>query len=76
MRKKETLRRSFGFVVAAGASGLGGAGMILLGQAGAAVLGGLLLLALLAFTSAVIFSSRDEPSKRLRKLIKAFWRGR
>jgi hypothetical protein len=50
--------------------------MILLGQTGAVVLGGLLLLALLVFTSAVIFSSRDEPSKRLRKLIKAFWRGR
>lgn len=73
MRKRETFRTQFRLVLAAGISGLGGAGMVLLGRSGAVLIGGLVLLALLGLTSAVVFSSRDEPSQRLLKLIKAFW---
>lgn len=76
MRKKERLRRRFKVVLAAVSSTLGGAGMVSLGPAGAIVLGGLLILALLGLAWAVVFSPRDEPSQRLRELIEAFRRGR
>ena len=75
MRKKETLRRQVRVVLAAGISGLGGAGMLLLGPAGA-VLGALLLLAVVGLAGAVVFSRRDEPIQRVLELIKALWRDR
>jgi hypothetical protein len=67
--EKSGIRRRFRFVLAAAASGLGGAGIVLLGPAAAAVLGGILALA-------VVFSTRDEPFQRLLKLVKALWRDR
>jgi hypothetical protein len=75
MRKKETLRRRVRVVLAAGISGLGGAGMVLLGPAGL-VLGALFLLAVIMFACAVVFSRREEPIQRVLKLIKALWRDR
>lgn len=72
MQKKEMLRRKFRVLLATGASG--SAGMVLLGATTAVVIIGLVLLGLLILMSAVVFSSRDEPSKRLLKLIKALWR--
>ena len=76
MQKKEKLRRQIQVALAVGVSGLGGAGVVLLGPAAAGILGGMLLLAMLAFAWAVVFSSRDEPSQRLLELIRAFWRDR
>ena len=73
MRKKETLRRQFRVVLAVG--GLGGAGMVVLGPAGV-VIGVVLVLVLLGFAVAVVFSRRDEPIQRVLKLIKALWRDR
>lgn len=73
MRMKETLRRQVRLALAAGVSGLGGAGMVLLGPAGV-VLGALFLLAFFGFAGAVVFSRRDEPIQRVLKLIKAFLR--
>jgi len=75
MHKKETLRRQVRVALAAGISALCGAGMMLLGPAGA-VLGALLLIALLGFAGAVVFSRRDEPIQRVLELIKALWRDR
>lgn len=75
MRMKETVRRQVRLVLAAGVSGLGGAGMVLLGPAGV-VLGALLLLAVMGFAGAVVFSRREEPIQRVLKLIKAFLRDR
>jgi hypothetical protein len=75
MRKKETLRRQFRVVLAAGISGLGGAGMVMLGPAGL-ILGALFLLAVIVFAGAVVFSRRDEPIQRVLELIKALWRDR
>lgn len=75
MLKKETLRRQFRLVIAAGVSGLGGAGMALLGPVGL-VFGSLVLLALMGFAGAVVFSRREEPVQRVLKLIKALWRDR
>lgn len=75
MRKKETLRRQVRVVLAAGISALGGAGMVLLGPAGVG-LGALLLLAVMVFAGAVVFSRREEPIQRVLKLIKALWRDR
>jgi hypothetical protein len=74
MRNNEMLRRRVRWLLTASVSGVGGAGMVLLGPVGATVLGGLLLLALLGLTSAVVFSPRDEPIQRLLDLIKALWR--
>jgi hypothetical protein len=75
MRKKETVRRQFRVVLAAGVSGLGGVGVVLLGPAGL-VLGALFLLAVIVFAGAVVFSRREEPIQRVLKLIKALWRDR
>ncbi len=75
MRRKETLRRQIRVVIAAGMSGLGGAGMVLLGPVGL-VLGSLVLLAVMGFAGAVVFSRREEPIQRVLKLIKALWRDR
>jgi hypothetical protein len=55
--------------------GLGGAGLVALGPAGA-MIATVLLLVLVGFTGAVVFSRREEPIKRLLKLIKALWRDR
>lgn len=74
MRKKEMLRRKIRLVLLVGTSGLSGAGLMLLGRTGVVVLGGLVFLALVVLTSAVVFSPRDEPSQRLLELIKALWR--
>jgi len=74
MRKKETVRRQFRAWFIAGGGVLGGAGVFSFGPAAAMVLCGLLLLGLLVFAWAVVFSSRDEPAQRLQKLIKALWR--
>jgi hypothetical protein len=68
--------RQFLMVLAAGVSGLGGAGIVLLGPAVSAVLGGALPLAVVGFAWAVVFSARDEPFRRLLKLVRAFWRER
>ena len=76
MRKKETLRRQVRVVLAAGISGVGGAGMVLLGPVGLVLGTLLLLLAVLVFTVAVVFSRREEPIQRVLKLIKALWRDR
>jgi hypothetical protein len=73
---KSRIRRHLRMGLAAGVSGLGGAGIVLLGPAAAAVLGGGLLLAVVAFAWAVVFSVRDEPFQRLLALVKAFWRDR
>jgi hypothetical protein len=56
------------------AFGLGGtSALVWLGLSGFSVLG-LVPLAVVAVVAAVLFSSRDEPSKRLERLIKALWR--
>ncbi|GAB1512235.1 hypothetical protein [Actinophytocola sp. KF-1] len=73
MRNNKTLRRGTRLVLAI--SGFGGAGMVLLGPA-SLVLGALLLLALVVFAGAVVFSRREEPIQRVLKLIKALWRKR
>lgn len=75
MRKKETVRRQFRVVLAAGVSGLGGVGVVLLGPVGL-VLGALFLLAVIAVAGAVVFSRREEPIQRVLKLIKALRRDR
>lgn len=75
MRKKETLRRQFRVALAAGISGLSGVGMVLLGPAGV-LLGVLVLISMVGFAVAVVFSRREEPIQRVLKLIKALWRDR
>jgi len=76
MQKKEKprIQLRFRIALAAGLSGLGGAGMVLLGPAAAALLGVLLLLAIVALAWAAVFSTREEPSERLLRLIKALRR--
>lgn len=71
MRKKDKVRR---LVVAAGATGIGGAGIVFAWETSAVVVGGVVLLAVLGVTSAAVFSSRPEPSQRLLELIRALWR--
>ncbi len=73
MGNKEKVLRRFRVGLAAGVSGLGGAGIVVFGPVGVAVLVALVVLALVAFAWAVVFSPRDEPSQRLVELIKAFW---
>jgi hypothetical protein len=76
MRKKERLRRQVKVALGAAGTVVGGVGMVSLGPVGAAVLGSLLLFALLGLAWAVVFSPRDEPAQRLRELIEAFRRKR
>lgn len=57
-------------------TGLGGAGgLVWLGLTGFPLIG-LVPLVALSIVAAVLFSRRDEPSKRLERLIKALWRDR
>jgi hypothetical protein len=71
MRKRDKLRR---LVVAVGATGLGGVGIVYMWETAAVVISGVVLLAVLGITSAAVFSSRPEPSQRLLELIRALWR--
>ncbi|HEY0449284.1 hypothetical protein [Actinophytocola sp.] len=74
-----TTRPQLRFVakLVAGLSGLGsvGVGLWLLGPAASYFLGLLLLLATVGLTWTAVFSPREEPIKRLERLIKAL-RGR
>jgi hypothetical protein len=65
-------QRHFRVRIVAGLTGLGGTGctLWLLGPAASYQLGMLLVLGLIGLTWTTIFSSREEPSRRLRKLIK------
>jgi hypothetical protein len=74
MENKEKVLRRFRVGLAAGVSCLGGAGVVLFGPAGVVILGASMGLVVVGFAWAVVFSPRDEPSRRLVKLIKAVWR--